>query len=485
MDDRDVADRYWAGRTDRAFAFGSLHRAGVRLALGSDAPVAPLDPWIAVDAAVSRSRDGPIRLAPRAGASTAGSRWSPPSTAAGCPCRSARPRTSSCSTPTRSTAPLRRDAGRGHLVARRSGRTARSDASRRAASARMSDMRAVVISEFGVLPTVREVPPPTCPDDGVVLRVTATGVCRSDWHGWQGHDDDITLPHVPGHELAGVVVEVGPQVRSWAVGDEVTVPFVCACGTCAACLAGEQQVCERQRQPGFTDDGSFAELVALHHADVNLVRLPGRHVTGHRGRPRAAGSPPPTGPSPSTVASRSPGTGSRCTAAAAWGCRRSWSPSPPVPRSSRSTCLRPPATRPWRWVPSVVLDGTGDVAAQVHAGDRRGCRRLARRPRQPRHGDRVDPVAAPSRPARPGRPPARRRHRPAAARWVASSGGSSRSTAATAWPRTSTRRCSRASRPASSTRPAWSGARSARRGTGRARRPGDGTGGPGMTVVVP
>ncbi|GEK20279.1 amidohydrolase [Cellulomonas xylanilytica] len=58
MDDRDVADRYWDGRTDRAFAFGSLHRAGVRLALGSDAPVAPLDPWVAADAAVTRSRDG-------------------------------------------------------------------------------------------------------------------------------------------------------------------------------------------------------------------------------------------------------------------------------------------------------------------------------------------------------------------------------------------------------------------------------------------
>jgi len=138
----------------------------------------------------------------------------------------------------------------------------------------MVAMRAVVIDEFGVSPSLRDLPTPACPDDGVVLRVTATGVCRSDWHGWQGHDDDITLPHVPGHELAGVVVEVGPDVRRWAVGDQVTVPFVCACGTCAACLAGQQQVCERQRQPGFTDDGSFAEYVALHHADVNLVRLP-------------------------------------------------------------------------------------------------------------------------------------------------------------------------------------------------------------------
>ena len=57
MDDRDVADHFWAGRTERAFAFGSLHAAGATLALGSDAPVAPLDPWIAIAAAVTRNRD--------------------------------------------------------------------------------------------------------------------------------------------------------------------------------------------------------------------------------------------------------------------------------------------------------------------------------------------------------------------------------------------------------------------------------------------
>ncbi len=135
-------------------------------------------------------------------------------------------------------------------------------------------MRAVVVERFGVLPAVRQVPLPPCPADGVVVRVEATGVCRSDWHGWQGHDDGITLPHVPGHELAGTVAAVGPGVRAWSVGDAVTVPFVCACGTCGACRAGEHQVCERQTQPGFTHDGSFADYVALDHADVNLVRLP-------------------------------------------------------------------------------------------------------------------------------------------------------------------------------------------------------------------
>jgi predicted amidohydrolase YtcJ len=58
MDDRDVADHYWAGRTGRAYPFRSLLDAGAELELGSDAPVAPLDPWIAIAAAVTRSRDG-------------------------------------------------------------------------------------------------------------------------------------------------------------------------------------------------------------------------------------------------------------------------------------------------------------------------------------------------------------------------------------------------------------------------------------------
>lgn len=135
-------------------------------------------------------------------------------------------------------------------------------------------MRGVLIEAFGESPRVADLPDPQCPDDGVVVRVAATGVCRSDWHAWQGHDPDVGLPHVPGHELAGTVVAVGRTVRRWRVGDLVTVPFVCACGRCSACRAGEHQVCEQQTQPGFTHWGSFAELVALRHADVNLVAVP-------------------------------------------------------------------------------------------------------------------------------------------------------------------------------------------------------------------
>ncbi len=135
-------------------------------------------------------------------------------------------------------------------------------------------MRAVVFERFGEPAEVREVPDPRPAPHGVVVRVGATGLCRSDWHGWQGHDPGITLPHVPGHELAGVVEAVGDRVERWRPGDRVTVPFVCACGSCAACAAGDQQVCERQTQPGFTHWGSFAEYVALDHADVNLVAVP-------------------------------------------------------------------------------------------------------------------------------------------------------------------------------------------------------------------
>ncbi|MGW5367787.1 zinc-dependent alcohol dehydrogenase family protein [Streptomyces sp. NPDC004009] len=135
-------------------------------------------------------------------------------------------------------------------------------------------MRAVVFEKFGEPAEVREVPDPEPAGHGVVVRVEATGLCRSDWHGWMGHDPDITLPHVPGHELAGVVEAVGDRVTGWRPGDRVTVPFVCACGSCPSCAAGDQQVCERQTQPGFHHWGSFAQYVALDHADVNLVAVP-------------------------------------------------------------------------------------------------------------------------------------------------------------------------------------------------------------------
>ena len=135
-------------------------------------------------------------------------------------------------------------------------------------------MKAVVYEAFNTPPQLKHVPDPTPEPHGVVVKVMATGVCRSDWHGWVGHDADIHPPHVPGHELAGIIAAVGKDVTKWHIGDRVTVPFVGGCGACPQCTSGNQQVCDHQFQPGFTHWGSFAEYVSIHHADTNLVRLP-------------------------------------------------------------------------------------------------------------------------------------------------------------------------------------------------------------------
>lgn len=135
-------------------------------------------------------------------------------------------------------------------------------------------MKAAVYEEFAKPLTIQNVPDPTPSERGVVIRVGATGLCLSDWHGWMGHDPDIRLPHVPGHELAGVVEATGKDVVKWNVGDRVTLPFVCGCGNCPQCASGNHQVCDHQFQPGFTHWGSFAEYVAIDYADINLVQLP-------------------------------------------------------------------------------------------------------------------------------------------------------------------------------------------------------------------
>ncbi|MFM7838237.1 MAG: zinc-dependent alcohol dehydrogenase family protein [Chitinophagaceae bacterium] len=135
-------------------------------------------------------------------------------------------------------------------------------------------MKAACYESFKGPIGIKELPDPQPGPEDVVIAVKATGLCRSDWHGWQGHDTDIRLPHVPGHELAGVIVEKGRNVKHWHPGDRVTVPFCGGCGTCGQCKKDQQQICDNYYQPGFTGWGSFAEKVLIRYADTNLVRLP-------------------------------------------------------------------------------------------------------------------------------------------------------------------------------------------------------------------
>lgn len=135
-------------------------------------------------------------------------------------------------------------------------------------------MLAACYEQFNSPITIQTLPDPVPGPDEVVIKVMATGICRSDWHGWQGHDSDIHLPHVPGHELAGIVAETGSDIKKWKKGDRATVPFCVGCGNCEQCNNGQEQICDHYFQPGFTGWGSFAEKVKIRYADHNLVKLP-------------------------------------------------------------------------------------------------------------------------------------------------------------------------------------------------------------------
>ena len=135
-------------------------------------------------------------------------------------------------------------------------------------------MRAAVYERFGGPITVRTVADPDVGAGEVVVEVLAVGLCRSDLHGWRGTDPDIVCPHVGGHEFVGRVVAVGHGVTRSELGDRIVAPFVCGCGRCEPCLAGQHQVCRSQEQPGFTRWGAFAGLTTIPFADINAMVVP-------------------------------------------------------------------------------------------------------------------------------------------------------------------------------------------------------------------
>jgi len=133
-------------------------------------------------------------------------------------------------------------------------------------------MRAAVLRTYNEDLSLETVADPPCEADGVVLRVLACGICRSDWHGWTGEHPRVKPGQIPGHEYCGEVVETGPQ-SPWKVGDRVVAPFLLSCGACPACQSGHSNTCGRQRLPGFTEPGAFAGLISVPFAH-NLARLP-------------------------------------------------------------------------------------------------------------------------------------------------------------------------------------------------------------------
>lgn len=137
-------------------------------------------------------------------------------------------------------------------------------------------MKALVLEELAKPMAVREMPDPKCSTNGVIIRVEANGVCRSDWHAWMGDWDwlKLPLPHVLGHEFSGVVEETGKHVKRFEKGDRVIVPFTVGDGNCPYCQGGHHNVCDNIQMPGFTSWGGFGKYTHVPNADVNLTILP-------------------------------------------------------------------------------------------------------------------------------------------------------------------------------------------------------------------
>ncbi|WP_194833598.1 alcohol dehydrogenase catalytic domain-containing protein [Nocardia sp. XZ_19_369] len=127
-----------------------------------------------------------------------------------------------------------------------------------------------------------DVPDPTLTaPDSAIIRVTATGICGSDLHIYGGHGFTDKTGYSVGHEAVGEIVELGPEVRRLAVGDRVLVAASAGCDRCAKCRVGIVAACERTPLAidacyglGGALPGGQAELLAVPHADGNLVRLP-------------------------------------------------------------------------------------------------------------------------------------------------------------------------------------------------------------------
>lgn len=140
-------------------------------------------------------------------------------------------------------------------------------------------MRAAVASGIKQPINVEDVDDPKVGPNDAVIKVQASGICRSDWHGWQGDMVWLGLgaefPAVFGHEFGGEVVEVGKNVQRFKEGQRVTAPFHNSCGQCEFCNAGRPNLCANRFVYGFTGvRGGYAEYVCVPNADANLIELP-------------------------------------------------------------------------------------------------------------------------------------------------------------------------------------------------------------------
>jgi alcohol dehydrogenase, propanol-preferring len=120
-------------------------------------------------------------------------------------------------------------------------------------------MHAMVLDRIGDPLRWSEFPDPTPGPDEIRVKVAACGVCRTDLHVVDGELPNYKLPIIPGHEIVGTVLALGPGVQRLRVGERVGIPWLGhTCGLCAYCTAGHENLCDRPLFTGFTRNGGFA-----------------------------------------------------------------------------------------------------------------------------------------------------------------------------------------------------------------------------------
>jgi L-iditol 2-dehydrogenase len=141
-------------------------------------------------------------------------------------------------------------------------------------------VRAAIWNGPGAM-SVGEVPDATCPNDGVLLRVTACGICGTDVRSFYNGDRRISPPWVLGHEISGELIEIGPAASAeveaigLSAGDHVHCISTLWCGVCRMCRNGNEHLCVRGELMGFDYQGAYAELVAIPQIALkNLFRIP-------------------------------------------------------------------------------------------------------------------------------------------------------------------------------------------------------------------
>lgn len=133
-------------------------------------------------------------------------------------------------------------------------------------------MRALRLHEVGVAPVIDPVEVPALSAGAVLVRVRAAGICGSDHHIVSGHNPLPEYPRTLGHEVAGEVAAVAPDVRGIAIGDRVAVNFLVSCGTCDYCAEGRSSLCQNRSGIGVASDGGLADYVLIPQA--NAIPVP-------------------------------------------------------------------------------------------------------------------------------------------------------------------------------------------------------------------